>query len=217
MTIGQVIHGFRLISVKAVEAISANVHLFRHEKTGAQLLWTDRADENKTFAVWLRTVPEDDTGVFHILEHSVLSGSDRYPVREPFVELMKSSMNTFLNAMTYPDKTIYPVSSRNDQDFRNLMGVYLDAVFCPAIYRNKNIFLQEGWHYALDGETGDPKYVGVVFGEMKGAMSNVDEIIDRNITRLLFPDSCYGYNSGGDPEKIPELVSYTHLTLPTKA
>ena len=206
MTIGQVIHGFRLVSVTNLDAIGANVHLFRHEKTGAQLLWTDRADENKTFAVWFRTVPEDDTGVFHILEHSVLCGSDRYPVREPFVELLKSSMNTFLNAMTFPDKTVYPVSSRNDQDFRNLMGVYLDAVFCPAIYKNKNIFLQEGWHYELDEETGDPKYVGVVYGEMKGAMSDVDEIIDQNILRLLFPDTCYGFNSGGDPEKIPELT-----------
>lgn len=206
MTIGQVIHGFRLVSVTNLDAVGANVHLFRHEKTGAQLLWTNRADENKTFAVWFRTVPEDDTGVFHILEHSVLCGSDRYPVREPFVELLKSSLNTFLNAMTFPDKTVYPVSSRNDQDFRNLMGVYLDAVFCPAIYKNKNIFLQEGWHYELDEETGDPKYVGVVYGEMKGAMSSVDEIIDQNILRLLFPDNCYGFNSGGDPEKIPELT-----------
>lgn len=205
MKIGEIFHGFKLVSVTPVEELSAKLHLFRHEKTGAELLWTGREDENKTFSVAFQTIPEDDTGVFHILEHSVLCGSDKYPVREPFVELLKGSLNTFLNAMTFPDKTVYPVSSRNDADFENLMHVYLDAVFCPAIYHNENIFRQEGWHLETD-EKGEPRLVGVVYGEMKGAFSSVDEIIETNIMRRLFPDSCYGFVSGGDPKHIPELT-----------
>ena len=205
MTIGQVIHGFRLVSVTAVPAIGANVHLFRHEKTGAQLLWTDRADENKTFAVWFRTVPEDDTGVFHILEHSVLSGSERYPVREPFVELLKSSLQTFLNAMTYPDKTVYPVSSRNRQDFHNLMDIYMDAVLHPAAVKNPNIFRQEGWRLEFD-ESGSPMFQGVVYNEMKGAFSDVRSVLEYTMMKNLFPDACYRHESGGDPVHIPELT-----------
>ena len=135
----------------------------------------------------------------------MLCGSARYPVKEPFVELLKGSLSTFLNAMTFPDKTVYPVASRNDTDFRSLMRVYLDAVFCPAIYENENIFLQEGWHYEWD-ESGQPRRVGVVYGEMTGAFSSVDEVIGTGITRLLFPDTCYGRVSGGDPEHIPELT-----------
>ena len=200
------IGGFHRISVTPLAGICATAHLFRHEKTGAELLWLDRASENKTFAVALQTLPEDDTGVFHILEHSVLCGSEKYPVKEPYVELMKGSLNTFLNAMTFPDKTIFPVSSRNDTDFRNLIHVYLDAVFCPNIYRNPNIFHQEGWHYELD-EDGQARYVGVVFGEMKGMMSSVDEIIQMKLKRMLYPDNCYRFCFGGDPEHIPELTN----------
>lgn len=199
------IAGFRCISVTPLAGIGATAHLFRHEKTGAEALWLERASENKTFSVAFQTLPEDDTGVFHILEHSVLCGSEKYPVKEPFVELMKGSLNTFLNAMTFPDKTMYPVSSRNDADFRNLMHVYLDAVFRPNIYRNPNIFRQEGWHYELD-EAGKAGYVGVVFGEMKGALSSVDEIIQMKLKKLLYPDNCYRFCPGGDPEHIVELT-----------
>lgn len=206
MEIGQTVHNFELVSLTPVEELKANLHLFRHRKTGTELLWTGRADENKTFSIAFQTIPEDDTGVFHILEHSVLCGSKKYPVKEPFVELLKGSMNTFLNAITFPDKTMYPVSSRNNVDFRNLMHVYLDAVFCPEIYNNENIFRQEGWHYEMDPETGLPKYVGVVFGEMKGAFSSVDEVIYTNMMRKLYGESCYGFCSGGDPKHIPDLT-----------
>lgn len=199
------IGGFQHQSAIPLTALSATAHLFRHENTGAELLWLDRPSENKTFAVSFQTLPEDDTGVFHILEHSVLCGSERYPVKEPFVELMKGSLNTFLNAMTFPDKTVYPISSRNDRDFDHLMQVYLDAVFCPSIYSNPNIFRQEGWHYELD-QDDNPSYVGVVFGEMKGAMSSVDEVIQQRLCRMLFPGNCYRFCSGGDPEFIPQLT-----------
>lgn len=205
------IGGFRHRSATPLPALSATAHLFRHETTGAELLWLDRASENKTFAVSFQTLPEDDTGVFHILEHSVLCGSERYPVKEPFVELMKGSLNTFLNAMTFPDKTVYPISSRDDRDFDHLMRVYLDAVFRPSIYSNPNIFLQEGWHYQLDGD-GNPSYVGVVFGEMKGALSSVDEVIQQQLCRMLFPDNCYRFCAGGDPESIPQLTYEQFLT-----
>ena len=143
----------------------------RHEKTGAQLVWLKNSGENKLFSIAFRTPPSDDTGIFHILEHSVLGGSKKYPVKEPFLELMKGTMNTFLNAMTYPDKTVFPVSSRNDADFMNLTRVYLDAVFDPAIYYNPNIFRQEGWHIEMRSESDEPVYKGVVFNEMKGALS----------------------------------------------
>lgn len=199
------IGGFRHCSATPLAALAATAHLFRHETTGAELLWLDRPSENKTFSVSFQTLPEDDTGVFHILEHSVLCGSERYSVKEPFVELMKGSLNTFLNAMTFPDKTVYPISSRNNRDFEHLMRVYLDAVFCPSIYTNPNIFRQEGWHYELDG-SGTPSYVGVVFGEMKGAMSSVDEVIQQRLCRMLFPDNCYRFCAGGDPESIPQLT-----------
>ena len=199
------IGGFNLISSTPLAAISGTAHLFRHEKTGTEVLWLDRVSENKTFAVAFQTLPQDDTGVFHILEHSVLCGSEKYPVKEPFVELLKGSLNTFLNALTYPDKTIYPVASRNDADFKNLMHVYLDAVFRPNIYRNPNIFRQEGWHYELD-ENGKASYVGVVFGEMKGATSSVDEIIEMKMNSMLYPDTCYRFNSGGDPQHITDLT-----------
>lgn len=204
MKIGDTIQGFELISITPVEELKAQLHLFRHIETGAELLWTCREDVNKTFAVAFKTIPEDSTGVFHILEHSVLCGSEKYPVKEPFVELLKGSMQTFLNAMTFPDKTVYPVASRNDADFRNLMSVYLDAVFRPQLLTNPHIFEQEGWHYE-QGEDGRMHVVGVVYGEMEGAYSSVERVLSRKLEQLMYPDSCYGLSSGGDPEKIPEL------------
>ena len=204
--IGQTCAGFRLVKKEYVPSKHADLYTLRHEKTQAELLYFDRADENKTFAIAFKTLPEDDTGVFHILEHSVLNGSRRFPVREPFVNLLQSSMQTFLNAMTFPDKTVYPVSSRNDRDFHNLMEVYLDAVFCPAIYEKPQIFMQEGWHYEFDSEDAQPYYNGVVYSEMKGAFSNVDELMETESMRLLFPDNCYGFVSGGHPESIPKLT-----------
>lgn len=206
MQIGTVLHGFALVRVIPVAELQAELHLFRHQKTGAQLLWTNRADTNKTFAVTFPTLPEDDTGVFHILEHSVLCGSEKYPVKEPFVDLLKGSMNTFLNAMTFPDATMYPLSSRNDQDFRNLVGVYLDAVFRPAMLEKESIFLQEGWRFEQDAPDALPHYVGVVLNEMKGAFSSKDRVKTAEINRLLYPDNCYGHVSGGDPKSIPHLT-----------
>ena len=161
------IHGFLVERVVPLAELDGTLYEMVHEKTGLKLCWLRRPEENKTFAITFRTLPWNDTGVFHILEHSVLCGSDKYPVKEPFVELMKNSMNTFLNALTFPDKTMYPISSRNDKDYLNLMRVYLDAVFCPAIYHKPEIFRQEGWHYEFD-ENGKPSYKGVVFNEMKG-------------------------------------------------
>ncbi|MBE6116982.1 MAG: hypothetical protein E7188_00355 [Erysipelotrichaceae bacterium] len=204
MNINDCIHGFRIVSVREAEDIRAQLVEAQHEKTGAKLIWLKREEVNKTFAIAFRTIPEDDTGVFHILEHCVLNGSDKYPVRDPFVDLLKSSMQTFLNAMTYPDKTMFPVSSRNAKDFHHLVGVYLDAVFHPLIYRNPNIFRQEGWHYEIHDPAEAPVYNGVVYNEMKGAFSSVDETIISELNRMLF-GNCYQYVSGGDPEKIPGL------------
>ena len=197
--------GFVVKESRPVAELSAVLWELEHEKSGARLVWLERAEENKTFGIAFRTLPWDDTGVFHILEHSVLCGSQRYPVKEPFVELMKSSMNTFLNAITFPDKTFYPVSSRNDKDFLNLTRVYMDAVLRPLIYDRPEIFLQEGWHYELD-EDGRPSYKGVVFNEMKGDFASPDTLIQNETFRLLFPDTCYRYDSGGDPAHIPELT-----------
>ena len=199
------IHGFTVISRRDLPELDARLHQMEHEKTGAKLVWLERAEENKTFGIAFRTLPWNDTGVFHILEHSVLSGSERYPVKEPFVELMKSSMKTFLNAMTFPDKTFYPISSRNDKDFLNLIRVYMDAVLHPLIYSRPEIFYQEGWHYELDGD-GSPTYKGVVFNEMKGAFASPDALTQDEMNRLLFPDTCYCHVSGGDPAHIPELT-----------
>lgn len=195
--------GFTLLSRRALDELDAVLWELQHDGTGARLLWLDRAEENKTFCIGFPTQPWDDTGVFHILEHSVLCGSEHYPVREPYVELMKTSLNTFLNAMTFPDKTIYPFSSRNEQDFHNLLRVYLDAVFHPLLLSNPAIFAQEGWHYELDGDRVSCK--GVVFNEMKGVFSSPDAQLEYEISRRLFPDTCYRWVSGGDPEHIPEL------------
>ncbi len=199
-------HGFAPVRpALPLAELDATLHELEHRRTGARLVWLDRDEENKTFGIAFPTLPFDDTGVFHILEHSVLCGSDRYPVKEPFVELLKHSMNTFLNAMTFPDKTLYPISSRNGKDFLNLMRVYLDAVFHPAIYHRPEIFAQEGWHYELD-EAGRASYKGVVFNEMKGAFADADELMESAMNRALFPDTPYRYVSGGDPEAIPDLT-----------
>ena len=198
-------HGFCVDRVRESEELHGKMVEMHHEKTGAQLVWVDNGEVNKTFCVAFKTLPEDSTGVFHILEHSVLCGSAKYPVREPFVELMKSSMATFLNAMTFPDKTIYPVSSRNEQDFLNLTEVYLDAVFAPRILQDPNIFYQEGWHIELD-ENGAPLYKGVVFNEMKGALSDPMSVLDDAVNAALYPDTAYAHESGGDPRAIPALT-----------
>ena len=197
-------HHFTLTQIRPIPDSEAQLVQMVYEKTGTELAWVKNSESNKLFGIAFKTIPEDNTGVFHILEHSVLCGSNKYPVKEPFVELLKSSMNTFLNAMTFPDKTLYPVSSRNEQDFLNLTSVYLDAVFAPKILETPNIFRQEGWHYEPDGDA--LTYNGVVFNEMKGAMSSVDDIAERGIMHLLFPDNCYQYNSGGDPAAIPNLT-----------
>ena len=201
----QVVHGFRVLRAENVPELEGNAVRMEHAGTGAQLFWLDNGEENKVFSIAFRTPPEDSTGVFHILEHSVLCGSRKYPVKEPFVELLKSSMSTFLNAMTFPDMTLYPVSSRNPRDLMNLTEVYLDAVFAPEAMKDRKRFCQEGWHIDRD-ENGNPEYRGVVYNEMKGAMSETDTLIDRELIRMLFPDTFCGFNSGGDPEEIPRLT-----------
>ena len=201
----QQVFGFRVLEIRESAELRGRTVLMKHVGTGARLFWVDNGAENMVFSVTFRTLPQDDTGVFHILEHSVLCGSRKYPVREPFVELLKSSMNTFLNAMTFQDMTMFPVSSRNPRDLLNLTGVYLDAVFAPTVMEDRKRFCQEGWHIDID-EEGKPVYKGVVFNEMKGSMSDTDTLIDRQIMHQLFPDNCYGFNSGGDPEKITDLT-----------
>lgn len=205
MQTGDVLHGFRITRIREIPQLDGRLVEMRHEDCGAELCWMDNGASNKLFSVAFKTIPRDDTGVFHILEHTVLCGSAKFPVKEPFVDLLKGSMQTFLNAMTYPDKTVYPISSRNKQDFLNLSEVYLDAVFAPRLKEDASIFMQEGWHMEFDDE-GKPLFKGVVFNEMKGALSGVDEIIDVGMNKLLYPDSCYKYVSGGDPVAIPDLT-----------
>lgn len=202
--------GFTVVKTTPLPELEAVLYRMEHDKTGLELVWLKRDEENKTFGIAFQTLPWDDTGVFHILEHSVLCGSEKYPVKEPFVELMKSSMNTFLNALTFQDKTFYPISSRNDKDFINLMRVYMDAVLRPLIYTKPEIFYQEGWHYEQD-ENGNIGYKGVVFNEMKGAFAGADELAVDRLNRLLFPDSPYRFVSGGDPASIPNLSYETFL------
>ena len=204
--IGEELNGFRLKNASEVEEIGAKTYELEHVKTGARLFYVDTADDNKVFYIGFRTPPKDDTGVAHIIEHSVLCGSKKYPLKEPFVELVKGSLNTFLNAMTYPDKTVYPVASRNDKDFRNLQDVYLDAVFNPAMLTTPEILMQEGWHYEIADADAPLTYSGVVYNEMKGALSSPDDILSDKLLRETFPDNCYGYQSGGDPEAIPSLT-----------
>ncbi|HWP68354.1 MAG TPA: insulinase family protein, partial [Rectinemataceae bacterium] len=194
---------FTLIEERVVQEIESTARLYRHNGTGARLLSIVNKDENKAFGISFRTPPVRSDGVAHILEHSVLCGSEKYPVKEPFVELMKGSLNTFLNAMTYPDKTVYPVASTNLKDFHNLVDVYLDAVLHPRL--TEDTFRQEGWHYEVNPESGALTYKGVVFNEMKGAYSDPDDMHDDLCRRSLFPDTSYGLDSGGDPETMPVL------------
>lgn len=218
---GTTCHGFAVELCETVPELDSDAYVLRHAASGARLLYLACDDENKAFAIGFKTPPADSTGVFHILEHSVLCGSAKFPVKEPFVDLIKSSMQTFLNAMTYPDKTIYPVATTNEQDLYNLMDVYLDAVFNPAIYTKPTIFEQEGWHYELDlpegveieGD-GNPaslregtlRYNGVVFNEMKGALSDPMSVLDDAVNAALYPDTAYAHESGGDPRAIPALT-----------
>ena len=205
MNINDKIHDFTITRVVDVPDVSGRLFEMVHQGSGASLLYLDRRDENKTFAIGFRTLPQDDTGVFHILEHSVLCGSDKYPVKEPFVELLKGSQNTFLNAMTYEDRTVYPVSSRNPKDFLNLVSVYMDAVLHPTALKDSRIFRQEGWHFELDDED-NLIYNGVVYNEMKGAYSSPDEISVAAAKATLFPNTPYKYESGGAPKAIPDLT-----------
>lgn len=205
MKINETIYGFLVKRAVEIKDAGATLYEAEHIKSGARLLFFDREDDNKTFSIAFKTIPEDSTGVFHIIEHSVLCGSRKFRVKEPFVELLKGSLNTFLNAMTFPDKTVYPVASRNDKDFFNLTDIYLDAVFNPAILENPNIFYQEGWHYELDSATGKLSRSGVVLNEMRGAFSSPDEVAAYHINEMLYPDTCYRFESGGEPSAITEL------------
>lgn len=204
MNVNETLNGFKIVETTPIKEIDGNFVLMKHEKSGARLLWLDRPDVNKTFSITFRTIPTDDTGIFHILEHSVLCGSKKFDVKEPFVELIKNSMNTFLNAMTFPDKTMYPICTKNDKDYFNLMEVYLDAVFYPSIYKKPEIFYQEGWHYEFD-ENDNISYKGVVFNEMKGVYADADSVEENAICQALFPDNCYSVESGGYPASIPTL------------
>ena len=207
---------YTMIRREHIADIQSEGYLLRHDKSGARVMVIENDDENKVFNIAFRTPPADSTGVAHILEHSVLCGSRKFPLKDPFVELVKGSLNTFLNAMTYPDKTMYPVASCNDQDFKNLMDVYLDAVFYPNIYEKEEIFRQEGWHYELKSLDGPLAYNGVVYNEMKGAFSSPEEMMDREIFNILFPDTAYGVESGGDPDKIPDLTYEAFLDFHRK-
>lgn len=211
--IGDMYHGFRLLEEKNVKETNSIARLFQHEKSGARLFYMENEDDNKVFSVSFRTPPKDSTGVPHILEHSVLCGSRKFPTKEPFVELVKGSLNTFLNAFTFGDKTMYPIASRNDKDFENLMDVYLDSVFYPNIYKYPEIMMQEGWHYELENEEDELKYKGVVYNEMKGALSSPESVLSRKLQETLFPDTPYGFESGGDPEVIPELTQEEFISF----
>ena len=200
----EIMNGFKLLKEQHIPEINTTAKLFRHIKTGAELLSLENDDENKAFGITFRTPPSDSTGLPHIMEHSVLCGSRKYPVKEPFVELLKGSLNTFLNAMTFPDKTSYPVASQNVKDLYNLIDVYLDAVFYPRI--TPEIFEQEGWHYELESPDSSMSFKGVVFNEMKGAYSSPDNLLARYSQQSLFPDTTYGVDSGGDPTEIPNLT-----------
>ena len=234
----QEIHGLTVETVEDVAEIDGQAIVMRHAASGARLAFLKNDDANKSFSITFKTPPADDTGVFHILEHSVLCGSEKYPVKEPFVNLLRTSMQTFLNAMTFPDKTMYPVASTNGKDLLNLIDVYMDAVLNPRIYEKRAIFEQEGWHYELDGasepvasdahdapiaddgpdapiapdSSSDPsvsealRYNGVVFNEMKGALSDPESVLVREMNHALFPNTCYAFESGGHPRAIPTLT-----------
>ncbi|MDO4178306.1 MAG: insulinase family protein [Phascolarctobacterium sp.] len=213
LNLNEVYHGFKVLRYEYIDEIASHAYIMEHEKSGAKLLYLGNDDDNKVFNIAFRTPPADDSGIPHILEHSSLCGSRKYHLKEPFVDLVKGSMNTFLNAMTYPDKTVYPVASCNDKDFHNLMDVYLDAVFYPLIYQNPYTLRQEGWHYEIENPEGDLSYNGVVYNEMKGVYSSPDAYLERAALRTLFPDNCYHYESGGYPEAIPTLTQEKFLNF----
>ncbi len=204
---------YEQLDSREIEEINSGARLLRHKKTGARVVLLENDDENKVFYIGFRTPPKESTGVMHILEHSVLCGSKEFPVKDPFIELAKGSLNTFLNAMTYPDKTVYPVASCNDKDFQNLMHVYLDAVFYPNIYNHDMTFRQEGWHYEMDSAEDELTINGVVYNEMKGAFSSPDDVLEREIFNTLFPDTPYSEESGGDPKVIPDLTYEHYLDI----
>lgn len=202
---------YEILDEHRVEDVQSDGFILGHKKSGARIAILSNNDDNKVFYIGFRTPPEDETGVPHIIEHTTLCGSKKFPVKDPFIELAKGSLNTFLNAMTYPDKTVYPIASCNDQDFKNLMDVYLDAVFNPNITKYEEIFKQEGWHYELTGKDDELKINGVVYNEMKGAYSSPDEVLSSQIYRSLFPDNTYSKDSGGNPEYIPKLTYEAYL------
>lgn len=204
---------YEILDEHRVEDVQSDGFILRHKKSGARIAILSNNDDNKVFYIGFRTPPEDETGVPHIIEHTTLCGSKKFPVKDPFIELAKGSLNTFLNAMTYPDKTVYPIASCNDQDFKNLMDVYLDAVFNPNITKYEEIFKQEGWHYELTGKDDELKINGVVYNEMKGAYSSPDEVLSSQIYRSLFPDNTYSKDSGGNPEYIPKLTYEAYLNF----
>lgn len=202
----EALHGFTLIERRSLPDIRSESFLYRHTKTGAEVLYLQNDDDNKGFTISFKTPPYDDNGIAHIIEHSVLNGSRKYPSKEPFVELLKGSLQTFLNAMTFSDKTIYPVASRNEKDFENLMSVYLDAVFYPNLHQDPQILMQEGWHYHLENKEDDLIYKGVVYNEMRGAFSQPESVLSRLVEPSLYPDTIYRHESGGMPESIPTLT-----------
>ncbi len=205
------VKAYELLERRTIADLNSESYLLKHKKTGARVALLSNADVNKVFYISFRTPPADSTGVAHIIEHTVLCGSEKYPIKDPFVELAKGSLNTFLNAITYPDKTIYPVASCNDKDFQNLCDVYMDAVLHPNIYKNDLIFSQEGWHYELEAQDGELTMNGVVYSEMKGAYSAPDQVLSREVLNSLFPDTTYGVESGGDPDVIPQLTYEQYL------
>lgn len=207
---------YRLIQEEKISELQSHGYLLEHKKSGAKIVVLSNKDDNKVFSISFRTPPSDHTGVAHILEHSVLCGSRKFPAKDSFVELLKGSLNTFLNALTFSDKTVYPVASRNDKDFQNLMDVYLDAVLHPAIYNREETFLQEGWHYELQTEDGEITYNGIVYNEMKGVFSSPEDVVYKKTLNSLFPDTTYGYVSGGLPEHITDLTYQELLDFHTR-
>ncbi|SCG82769.1 Protein hypA [Proteiniborus sp. DW1] len=214
--INKTYYGFKLIQESKIDELQSVGRLFYYEKSGARLLHLENEDDNKVFSIGFRTPPTDDTGVPHILEHCVLAGSRKYTTKEPFMDMVKGSLQTFINAMTYKDKTIYPVASRNEKDFYNLMDVYLDAVFYPKIYEKPEIFMQEGWHHEIFNKKDNITYKGVVYNEMKGAYSAPEGILREAVSKSLFPDTCYKYSSGGNPDYIPDLTYEAFLDFHRK-
>ena len=203
---GDQMHGFTLVDSQFIQDANAQVHTFTHEQSGGQVIWVENDDQNRTFGIGFKTPPKDSTGVAHIVEHSVLSGSRKYPAKDPFMTMLKTSMNTFLNAMTFSDMTIYPVSSMNEEDFHNLTDVYLDAVFFPKMMTEEHIFRQEGWHKELFDVDEPIIYNGVVYNEMRGAYSDAERIIMQDVTANMHPNSTYAHESGGYPYDIPNLT-----------